>query len=645
VSDETVPLGPRGDRLGAYQLVQELGQGGMGVVHLALDSNGRAVAIKVLRDHVAHDRDARARLAREVQTLERVSHPNVAPVLDADVDGPRPYIVTRYVPGPSLDRWVAEHGPISGDALVRLGRGLSQALQAIHAAGVVHRDLKPGNVLLVDDQPVVIDFGIAHVADDARLTSTGLVMGTPGYLSPEVLDGGAVTEATDWWGWAATLLFAATGRPPFGRGPIDAVIHRVQRGESDMTGIDPRLAPLLRAALAPEASARPNRERILAALEEYARGGDTTQMLPTSNAYGAGNSPVPIGVPIQPQTIPAQIPAQISPTPTVPTPSDVPVVPVVASTHAFAAQPVPQTRSLPTGAMPDERPAAYVSFTQAPVSPPSGPSYPIPAAPIAANGSTYPTGGSTYPQPTVQPQPYANVGQPPAYVAQPQAPAGPAAQAAPYGQPTPAPGSLTDPRIGRGSRTGTLLALLAVLAGVATGFPLIALLAFIAWSTLARMADKSVTSVTLKRLERGRRSSDIPLAVLVAPLHLIGAVVSAIAAALIPVLLGIIAAFGAAWAQASLTGLDPNVMRPVPLATASVVTSLLCWWGVGGTSFRRGSRSLVRGLAPGHVGAVVAVILLVVATGYLGLRTQSRGFQPQWWPVSARTITSLPIPF
>ena len=137
-------------RLGPYRLVQQLGEGGMGVVHLALDRQGRAVAIKVLRPHVAHDPDARARLAREVETLELIRHPNVAPVLDADLDGPRPYLVTRYVPGPPLDDYVAEHGPLDGADLTRLAEGLASALDAIHEVGVVHRDLKPGNVLLVD---------------------------------------------------------------------------------------------------------------------------------------------------------------------------------------------------------------------------------------------------------------------------------------------------------------------------------------------------------------------------------------------------------------------------------------------------------------------------------------------------------------
>ena len=270
------------ERLGPYRLVQQLGEGGMGVVHLAVDPSGRAVAIKVLRAHIAHDDDARARLAREVQTLARVRDPRVAAVLDADTDGPRPYIVTRYVPGPPLDRVVADTGPLRGEALLRLGRGLSDALTAIHRAGVVHRDLKPANVLLLDGDPVVIDFGIAHVADDIRLTMTGLVMGTPGYLSPEVVEGAPVTTATDWWGWAATLAFAASGQPPFGRGPMDVVLDRVRRGQADLTGVDPRLAPLLTAALSPDSAGRPHAREVVEALDRYAAGAPATVVVPAS---------------------------------------------------------------------------------------------------------------------------------------------------------------------------------------------------------------------------------------------------------------------------------------------------------------------------------------------------------------------------
>ncbi|MGB6005525.1 MAG: serine/threonine-protein kinase, partial [Ornithinimicrobium sp.] len=266
-------------RVGPYDLGARLGEGGMGVVWRSQDQSGREVAIKVLRPHIAHDENARARLRREVDTLERVAHPRVAAVLDADVDGPAPYIVTEFVPGAPLDAVVHEQGPLSPAALARLGRGLSEALAAIHQVGIVHRDLKPGNVLMVGDDPVVIDFGIAQVADDSRLTMTGMVMGTPGYLSPEVVEGGQVTRATDWWGWAATLSFAASGQPPFGTGPMSVVLDRVVRGRTKLDGVDEQLRPLLVAALGVDASRRPEAAEVMAAMEAYAADRPVTEAM------------------------------------------------------------------------------------------------------------------------------------------------------------------------------------------------------------------------------------------------------------------------------------------------------------------------------------------------------------------------------
>lgn len=281
------------DTIGPYRVLQQLGQGGMGIVHLALDARGRAVAVKVLRSHVAHDEDARARLAREVDTLARVRSQRIAPVFDADLEAEQPYIVTRYVPGPSLEQHVREEGPLDAQALLRLARGLAEALRAIHEVGVIHRDLKPGNVLLLDGDPVVIDFGIAHVVESSRMTMTGLVMGTPGYLSPELVEGGDVTTATDWWGWAATLVFAATGRSPFGRGGMEAVLARVCRGDVDLHDVDPGLAPLLYAALTPDPRLRPDADEVLTALEAWATGRPVTEVLPQrTRALEAGATQV-----------------------------------------------------------------------------------------------------------------------------------------------------------------------------------------------------------------------------------------------------------------------------------------------------------------------------------------------------------------
>jgi hypothetical protein len=246
------------DRLGEYRLLDRIGEGGMGVVFLARDRRHRTVALKVLRSSVAGDPTARRRLAREVETMQRVRSPNVAEVIDADLDGDTPYIVTRFVPGRTLDDVVTQDGPLRGTALSRLACGLADALVAVHAAGVVHRDVKPGNVMLFQDTPVVIDFGIAQGPDATRLTMTGMFMGTPGYLAPEVIEGRPSSEASDVHAWGATVGFAAIGRPPYGTGPYEGIFYRIVNGQADLSAAPGPLLPLLAAALARDPAHRPS---------------------------------------------------------------------------------------------------------------------------------------------------------------------------------------------------------------------------------------------------------------------------------------------------------------------------------------------------------------------------------------------------
>lgn len=229
----------------------------MGVVHLARREGERRVALKVLRPSVIGDDEARARLAQEVSSLQRIKSLRIAEIVDADPWGDIPYVATRYVPGWSLHQVVSEEGPLPAEDLDHFAGQLIEALAVVHAVGVVHRDIKPSNVLLEGRNPVLIDFGLARVADDPRLTHSGWMLGTPGYLAPEILYGKEASPASDVHSWAATVAFAATGKPPYGTGPAMAVMDRVRRGEHDLTGVPQPLAGVLEQALAPDPDDRP----------------------------------------------------------------------------------------------------------------------------------------------------------------------------------------------------------------------------------------------------------------------------------------------------------------------------------------------------------------------------------------------------
>ena len=271
-----------GGRLGPYLLREQLGQGGMGVVYLASDPDGSLVAVKVLRQGVPAEATARRRLAREVATMRLVHSPFVAEVVDADIEADQPYIVTRYVAGRTLDDVIADHGPLAGAALASLACGLAAALVAVHAAGVVHRDLKPGNVMLVDGQPVVTDFGIAQALDSTRLTMTGMFMGTPGYLAPEVIEGNTSGPAADVHSWAATVAYAATGKPPFGTGQFETIFYRIVHGQPELDCMPAALLPIVLAALARDPSRRPS----AAELAEFAAGLKPETLVPAPAGAG-----------------------------------------------------------------------------------------------------------------------------------------------------------------------------------------------------------------------------------------------------------------------------------------------------------------------------------------------------------------------
>lgn len=358
----TQPQGESPTRVGDYTVLTRLGEGGMGIVHLARGADGRRVALKVLRPHIVGDQEARARLAREVSSLTRVRSPWVAEILDADPWADVPYVVIRYVPGLSLHDQVAEEGAVEGRDLLWLAGCLAEGVAAVHAAGVLHRDVKPSNVLMEGRTPILIDFGLARVAEDPRLTHTGWLLGTPGYLAPEILYGDEATPAADVHSWAATVAYAATGRPPYGRGPAMAIMDRARRGEHDLSGLEGPLAAVLDAALDPDPLARPLLAEILAWLRPLSTRPDAPVVPPPLPAVLAGHvdeddftlplaiaQPEPPGPPVAPTRV---LPGEGGPTPTgVPAAPQPPAPPPAAPTIGPGWPPPPPGEGDPEAAV------------------------------------------------------------------------------------------------------------------------------------------------------------------------------------------------------------------------------------------------------------------------------------------------------
>ena len=296
--------------VGPHRLLGRLGQGGMGTVYLGVSADERAVAVKVLRDGFP-DPDARRRFRHELEALRRVRGPHLVEVLDADVEADLPYLVTRFVPGTRLDDLVTRTGPLPLEDLHRVARGLADALSTLHAAGVVHRDLTPGNVLVLDGQPHVIDLGLATAADVTALTRSGLVIGTPGYLAPEQVTGSAVSPAVDVHAWGATVALAGTGRPPYGTGRPEAVLYRIVHAQPDLEGLPASIADLVTAAMDPDPARRPDARSLLSELGGPTFAAPVTVRLPhdvdaTTVLHAPALTPDPTTVLTRPATEPVR---------------------------------------------------------------------------------------------------------------------------------------------------------------------------------------------------------------------------------------------------------------------------------------------------------------------------------------------------
>ncbi len=254
---------------GPYRLRARLGAGGMGQVFLGYSPAGRAVAVKLIHRELARDPEFRTRFRREVAADRAVSGAYTAPVTAAGPDDDPPWLATAFVPGPSLAEAVAEAGPLPPEAVWKLTGGLVEALQAVHAAGLVHRDLKPANVLLALDGPRLIDFGISRALEKTAMTSTGMIVGTPSFMSPEQAQDARVGAASDVFSLGCVLVFAAAGQGPFGGGPQASLLYRIVHVEPALDRVPGGLRELAAACLAKAPADRPE----LAALAELAAGG------------------------------------------------------------------------------------------------------------------------------------------------------------------------------------------------------------------------------------------------------------------------------------------------------------------------------------------------------------------------------------
>jgi serine/threonine protein kinase/ABC-type phosphate transport system substrate-binding protein len=329
--EELRPGDPR--QVGDYELLKRLGGGGMGQVFLGRSPGGRLVAVKVIRAELAEDPEFRTRFAREVAAASKVSGVYTAALVRADPAGPQPWLATEFVPGLSLDEAVRTYGPLPVPSVLALAAGLAEGLGAVHDAGVVHRDLKPSNVLLAPDGPRVIDFGIAQAADDTHVTRTGTVIGSAGYMSPEQVAGGAVGPASDVFSLGAVLVFAATGKGPFGTGEHEALMWRVVHGLPHLEGLPASVRPLAEHCLAKDPRLRPTARQFLDELKAaHPSAANLTDWLPPSiltaaeslrravagpapdpGAGGAGQPSLPradpAGSPTWPPTAPSSPPA------------------------------------------------------------------------------------------------------------------------------------------------------------------------------------------------------------------------------------------------------------------------------------------------------------------------------------------------
>jgi predicted Ser/Thr protein kinase len=548
-----------------------VGTGGMGTVYEATDADGRLVALKLLHPGIAADPNNRERLHREVAILQKLHVDGVARVLDAELDLPEAFLVTEYVAGPTLAERVDGQGPLEPEELVDLTARLADILAEVHAAGVIHRDIKPGNVILGEHGPVLIDFGIAQEGEATRLTGTGLVIGTPGYVAPELILGGQPSGATDEWGLAAVVTYATTGRPPFGEGMYHVVLSRVTTGAVDLLGVPDNVADLLRAALAVDPALRPAPADLAAALAEALFGE------PEPDALGGPDVPAADAAAWDPPDLTDAFPGPALP-------SFPPAVPTAAVDTDLA----------------DDDWLAFAPPPAPPRPPASGPVAPAPGrvrrpAPPSASGATL---AGRAPVPPTWPAPGAR-------------PPGTEAAAGPVPMPWPVNPWATRPRPPRRGLVAAALGLTCVALGsvnVWVGAVLAGVILL-----FGRTAGLGHEVLRGWRARRGPRPADSARIASSVPFLLIRALFGLLPAGAVGGLLG----WGTQWGVLRLLG-DPGDPTPGAAAWARAagftIGLIVVWLGPGADLTRYGAMRLLGSLARSRRAAAIGItVALVVA--------------------------------
>ncbi|WP_103937233.1 serine/threonine-protein kinase [Thermomonospora echinospora] len=355
-------------RLGNYEVIGRLGAGGQGAVYLARGADGEHVAVKLLHAQMAADPAARARFAREVAAAQKVAPFCTARVLQADVAGDQPFIVSEFIDGPSLHDVVAHNGPLGAVELERLAIGTVTALAAIHEENIVHRDFKPNNVLLASDGPRVVDFGIARTVNsqESAVTATGMVVGTPGYLAPEQLTGAPLQPAVDIFAWGATMVFAATGQSPFEADTLPVIINRILNEEPDLSALAEPLRGLVGRCLSKDPAGRPQAAQLLLQLLGHVGAAPATPAPASEELLDQGT----------------RIASRMAPPPPVPpapmhTPPPQPMTPPPMPLHQGGYQPGPATPP-PQPITPPPMPLHQGGYQPGPMTPPPQPMTPPP---------------------------------------------------------------------------------------------------------------------------------------------------------------------------------------------------------------------------------------------------------------------------